>query len=117
VALARHARRTRRTSAARGAFLLQRSASESDRGRVGGDRDVRAFAVTAGRSPSANAGAVLAGPARIAETARIGLALYREAGVLVLHSRHPRTGGVVLDLADLSDEALEILRAFAGERR
>lgn len=34
----------------------------------------------------------------------------------LLHSRRPRTGGVVLDLADLSDEALEILRTFAEAR-
>jgi len=77
---------------------------------------MRAFAVTQGRSSSRDAGAVLAGPARIAETGRVGIALYREAGICVIHSRHPRTGGVVLDLSDLSDEALEILRSFAGER-
>lgn len=77
---------------------------------------MRAYAVTTGRGSSAEAGAVLAGPARIAETGRMGIALYQRAGVLVIPSRHPRIGGVVLDLSDLSDEALEILRAFAGGR-
>ncbi len=36
-----------------------------------------------------------------------GMTFYREAGILVIQSRRPRTGGVVLDL----DEALAILRA------
>jgi len=75
---------------------------------------MRAYAVTAGRGLPVGAGGEVAGPARIAETGRVGIALYREAGVLVIQSRRPRTGGVVLDMADMSDEALEILRAFAG---
>jgi len=76
---------------------------------------MRAYAVTQGRSSAVDAGAVPAGPARIAEMGRVGIALYPEAGICVIHSRHPRTVGVVLDLADLSEEALELLRAFAEE--
>ncbi len=76
---------------------------------------MRAYAVTVGRGLPVGAGApVVAGPARVAETGRVGIALYRDAGVLVIQSRRPRTGGVVLDLADMSDEALALLRQFVG---
>lgn len=44
----------------------------------------------------------------------MALAYYREAGLLVIQARHPRTGGVVLDLDDLPDQALILLREFAG---
>jgi|GEM_PF-5428562 len=75
----------------------------------------RVCAVTVGRGVPIGAGTpALTGPAKLVETGRVGIAFYAEAGILVIQSRRPRTGGVVLDLADLSDEALAILRAFAG---
>jgi hypothetical protein len=72
---------------------------------------VRAYAVTVGRGLPVGA-PVVAGPVEVAETGRVGIALYEQAGLLILQSRRPRVGGVILDLADLDDRALALLRRF-----
>ena len=72
---------------------------------------MRAYAITSAHPSPED---LPSGPARIAETPRLALVLYAQVGILAIQSRRPRTGGVVLDPAGLSDEALEILRAFAG---
>lgn len=74
-------------------------------------RAVRAFAVTQGRSGPED---LPPGPARIAETPRLGLVFYPEAGILALQSRRLRTGGVVLSVEDLDDRAVAVLKAFVA---
>lgn len=73
---------------------------------------MRVHAVTAGRLRPSD---TPAGTQLEAHTARVAIACYPQAGLLVLQSRPPHsTGGVVLDQADLTDEALRVLRAFVG---
>lgn len=74
---------------------------------------MRAYAVTVGREASAEMDAP-AGPCQVVETARVALVFYPQAGLLIVQSRRPRTGAVILDMGDVSDEALALLRAFAG---
>jgi uncharacterized protein (DUF2236 family) len=44
----------------------------------------------------------------------VGICLCEQAGLLILQSRYPRVGGCVLDLSDLTDEALGLLRRFVA---
>ncbi len=73
---------------------------------------MRVYAVTSARSTPPEPPR---GRGQMVETARVALAFYPEAGLLVIHARRPRTGGVILDREDLSDDALRILRAFTEE--
>ncbi len=76
---------------------------------------MRAYAVTTGRSKEAD---TPSGKRLEASTARVALVCYPEAGLLVIQARPPaRTGGVVLDQSDLTDEALAVLRVFVGDTR
>jgi len=68
-----------------------------------------------GRSTPVEAGlGAPAGPCQTAETAKVALVCYPAAGLLIVASRRPRTGAVVLDVADLSDAAWAVLRGFVA---
>lgn len=75
---------------------------------------MRAYSLTSARPSSPD---LPRGRGVVVETAKVALAYYPEAGLLILQARRPRTGGVVLDLDDLGDEALALLREFAGGPR